>query len=111
MDKKIISLLIALALSCGASTAYAQKKDGSLIPLNGISVNMKKKKLLNNWGFPSKRDHKIGADVWFYQNEHTANPTDGIVVYFNRGKVERWKAVDNIYSEMEVWGKGAGKHR
>ncbi len=114
MNKKLMSLIIILFFLCTAYTVDAEEELGEtaeLIPLNGIALKMKKNKLVNNWGFPAKRDHKINADVWYYANENTANPTDGIVVHFKKGRISGWKVVNNIYSEMDVWSKGAGSYR
>jgi hypothetical protein len=111
MNIKFIPILLALALIYAPISFGAEEKAIELIPLSGISLNMKKNKLLDNWGFPAKRDHKIHADVWFYPNVQTPNPTDGVVVSFKKGRVSDWKLVDNMYSEMEVWGKAAGSYR
>ena len=104
---RIILVIMVLLLSC-ASISYGQ--EGELVDLEGISLGMKKGRLLDNWGFPAKRDHKIRTDVWFYANDNTPHPTDGIVVYFKKDRVENWRVVDNIYSEMEIWGKAAGRY-
>lgn len=114
MNKVLISLLFFLLLLYVPCTVSAEEEVAEaveLIPLKGIALKMKKNKLLNNWGFPAKRDHKINADVWYYANENTANPTDGIVVHFKKGRISGWKVVNNIYSEMDVWSKGAGSYR
>jgi len=76
--------------------------------LKGISVGMKKHELRGNWGYPAKRETKNKIDVWYYLNQNTPNPTDGLIVYFYKEKVKDWKIVDNVYKEMRIWGKEAG---
>ena len=69
---------------------------------------MKKKELIENWGYASKREKEGKVDIWFYRNENTPHPTDGFVVYFRKGRVESWKSVDNIFDHMRFLGKAAG---
>jgi hypothetical protein len=80
-----------------------------LIKMDGISPDIKSKRLLDNWGFPAKRERKYKLEeTWFYPNKNTQNPIDGIVVRIYKGRVKSWRLVENLYSEMQVWGKGAG---
>lgn len=103
---RILLLLSAMPFLLDGSVALSAEDE--LVPLEGISVGMKKKRLLDNWGFPQKRDHKIHKADWFYLNTNTNNPTDGVVVYMKKNKVAGWKIVNNIYAEMRIWGQGAG---
>lgn len=103
MTKKIFLGIILLLF---AAVSYAQ--EAQLVRLKGITVDMRKKDLVDNWGFPSKREYRRKLDVWYYPNENTAHPTDGIVVYLKKGRVESWKVVDNLFEEMKIWGKGPG---
>lgn len=82
--------------------------EGAPVGLKGISLGMKEKHLLNSWGYPNKREHKNRMDVWYYSNENTEHPTDGIIVYLEKGKVKSWEIVDNIFEEMLIWGAEAG---
>jgi hypothetical protein len=107
--KRAILLFTVLTLLAISPSIHGEENE--LVSLKGIALDMKKHTLVDNWGFPAKRDHKTSADIWFYPNENTRHPTDGIVVYFKKGRVENWKIVDNMYAEMEVWGKGAGTIR
>ena len=100
-----------LLLSVPAGLAEEGSANAGLAPLSGISVGMKGKHLLDNWGFPIIRDRKTKEEVWFYLNQNTSNPTDGVVVYLDKEKISSWRMVDNIYSEMNAWGKGAGVSR
>lgn len=99
----IVMIAMAFLLT---TLSYGQEMP--LVKLKGISIGLKKKHLIENWGHPSKRDTKGKTDVWYYHNENTPHPTDGIVVNLRDGKVEDWKVVNNIYEEMRVWGKEAG---
>ncbi|MFH1753898.1 MAG: hypothetical protein ABH875_06915 [Candidatus Omnitrophota bacterium] len=111
MRNKILPFSLLFFLLVAHCVSAEEADTPELIPLKGISLQMKKKKLLNNWGFPAKRDHKTNSEVWFYPNENTASPTDGIVVYLVKGRVSGWKTSENLFAEMEVWGKGAGTYR
>ncbi len=96
----IIAILLCSPLAFGADVDSPE--------LAGISRNMTKKRLTGNWGFPAKRERQVRGDTWFYLNDNTPNPTDGILVYFDKGRVKEWKPSDNIYIEMIVWGAKAG---
>lgn len=92
-------LIYLFDFDCGG---YAD--DTKLIELKGISVGMKKSRLLESWGYPAKRDPKNRRkETWFYLDAETPNPTDGIVVELYKGKVSTWRMVDNIYKEMSIW--------
>ena len=106
MSKNILILsVILLVLSAGFS--FAASADP--IEFEGISLGMKKASLIANWGYPSKREKtKWKEEVWFYLNENTTQPADGVVVYLDRSKVSDWRVVDNLYEEMRIAGKRAG---
>jgi len=103
--------MVFFAVLICRTIVYGDDTGAIPVPLQGISAGMKMKHLIDNWGFPAKRDFKNKGEVWFYLNENTPSPTDGIVVHFIKKKVERWSLVDNIYAEMNIWGKGAGVAR
>lgn len=106
MSKNILILsVIALFLYVGVS--FAASADPA--EFAGISLGMKKASLISNWGYPSKREKtKWKEEVWFYLNENTSQPTDGVVVYLDRSKVSDWRVVDNLYEEMRIAGMRAG---
>ena len=97
-----------LMVFAGVSAAAEIDAGAEAPDLAGIAVQMRSKELVDNWGFPAKRDRKTNAEVWFYLNENTSHPTDGIVVYLAKNRVTGWKKTDNVYSEMAIWGKVAG---
>jgi hypothetical protein len=103
--KKAALFLTIIPLLC-ATLSYGE--EAAPVELKGIEVGMKKKRLVENWGFPIKRETRRTSDTWFYTNDNTPHPTDGIVVFFRRGRVREWKVVENIYTEMKIWGKSAG---
>ena len=108
--RKIGLLSLALFIFLGVMPSYGQEASLSLVELNGISLDMNKRKLINSWGHPAKRERKeYREEIWYYLNENTIHPTDGILVFFKKGKVKSWKVVDNMYEEMEIWGSEAGR--
>ena len=96
----LVSIMLITAISAG--------QENLLIKMDGIHPDMKSKHLLDSWGFPAKRERKANMEVWFYPNKNTKSPIDGIVVQIKKGRIYSWKRVENMYSEMQVWGKGAG---
>ncbi|MBL7068556.1 MAG: hypothetical protein ISS34_01685 [Candidatus Omnitrophica bacterium] len=105
MLKTVTAFFISIFV-LGAVSASAE--DLSIQELKGISIGMKRAHLIDNWGYPAKRETKRKKDTWFYLYENTPYPTDGVVVFFYKGEVENWKVVDNIYEEMKIWGKSPG---
>jgi len=104
--KLLFSLAAIVILFSGA---ISRGEEAALIKLNGISAGMRARKLLDSWGFPAKRERKAGsAELWFYLNDNTPNPTDGVIVRLKKNAVESWSLSDNMYSEMAIWGKEAG---
>jgi hypothetical protein len=92
-----------------ASGVYAE--DVKMPELEGIDTSINEKRLIKSWGLPADREKRHGEEVWFYVNEGTPHPTDGVVVYFRKGKVGSWKSVDNVYREMGIWGRNIGASR
>jgi len=106
MVKEFTAFFISLFL-LSAVSAFAE--DLSLSELDGISMGMKRARLIDNWGYPAKRETKRNKDTWFYLYPDTPYPTDGVVVFFYKGKVEGWKVVNNIYENMKIWGRSPGE--
>ncbi len=105
MRKKVAGLSLFL-LAVTIYLSYGQEAPPA--DLKGITLGMNKRELIDSWGYPSKRDVKNKMDVWYYVNENTSHPTDGVTVYFQKGKVKEWKAMDNVYKEMNIWGSDPG---
>ena len=100
MRKSVFVLIILFFLASAAVCAENEEP----VKLNGISLGISSKDLIDNWGYPSKREYKKRAEIWYYLDEETPQPVDGVVVFFKRGRVAGWKAVENIYEEMDIWG-------
>ncbi len=104
MSRVLLSSAVLILVVLSASL---HAEEASMIELDGIELGMNKKEIIDNWGFPDKRETKYKKDVWYYTNEGTPHPTDGIIVNFEKGKVKEWKVVDNWYRYMKIWGKKA----
>jgi len=103
--KTVLAFTLMLLLVGVHGVSFGQEESPSL---NGIEAGMKHKDLIDSWGFPAKRDKKSGrVEIWCYLDKNTPHPTDGIVVRLDKGLVESWRIVENIYTEMRVWGKDA----
>ncbi|NQT07338.1 MAG: hypothetical protein HQ575_07350 [Candidatus Omnitrophica bacterium] len=106
MRKFVSFLFIALYLiSC--PPGYCE--DAPVWELEGIEAGMKENILIEHWGHPSKRELRGKVEVWIYVKENTPHPTDGIIVYLERKRVKSYEEVENVYSEMRIWGTPAGK--
>ncbi len=100
--KRVILLSTVAFFMAGACFGLEE----NVVRVTGLKAGMKRRDLVENWGYPAKRERRGSLEIWFYLNDKTPRPTDGVAIYLKKNKIERWAVSDNIYSKMGIWGKG-----